>query len=208
MKNARGFTLTELLVAVCIMSILIALGMGGVKSALGMAQRAGSASNLSQIGKAMHLYVADNQGKIPGENQSSQFIIDSTLGGLTASNTILHKDLMPYLNNNIMIWKAPGDRVFFHNYWNGTSTSYGAALGNFETVNGGIRFRIPDVTLVRFMGDTPASKRSTFADITWEYTTNYYKDAYIGDGYSVCFMDGHVAYYKRTSVQGRYRTDW
>ena len=52
----RGFTLIELLVVIAIIAVLIALLLPAVQAAREAARRAQCASNLRQIGLAMHNY--------------------------------------------------------------------------------------------------------------------------------------------------------
>ena len=54
----RGFTLIELLVVIAIIAVLIALLLPAVQAAREAARRAHCASNLKQIGVAMHNYHA------------------------------------------------------------------------------------------------------------------------------------------------------
>ncbi|MEM6600361.1 MAG: DUF1559 domain-containing protein [Verrucomicrobiota bacterium] len=62
---SSGFTLFELLVTVAILAILLALGSVGASYALETARNTQSASNLRQIGVALNLYAAENNGRYP-----------------------------------------------------------------------------------------------------------------------------------------------
>lgn len=62
---SRGYTLVELLVAVGILAIMASLVTLGVKSAMLRAKENRCASNLKNIGIALHLYAGDHNGRFP-----------------------------------------------------------------------------------------------------------------------------------------------
>lgn len=70
LRRVRGFSLVELLVTVTIIGLLAALSFPSLNRARERARIAGCASNLSQIGKAMMLYAADNDGCFPPARES------------------------------------------------------------------------------------------------------------------------------------------
>lgn len=96
MKNRHhAFTLIELLVVIAIIAILMALLMPSLANAREQAKKVKCASNLRQIGLAIHMYAQENNGTIPISQQS-------WLTGQTA--TISWRDdpfmirLYPYMN--------------------------------------------------------------------------------------------------------------
>jgi prepilin-type N-terminal cleavage/methylation domain-containing protein/prepilin-type processing-associated H-X9-DG protein len=66
--NQAAFTLIELLVVIAIIAVLAALAVPAVNGALSSSQRSKCAANMKSIGGAMHLYAADNSGKLPSIN--------------------------------------------------------------------------------------------------------------------------------------------
>jgi len=61
--SSRGFTLTELLVGVAILSALVALSLPFIQDATDSARRNHCLSGLRQLQVANHAYASDNQGK-------------------------------------------------------------------------------------------------------------------------------------------------
>jgi prepilin-type N-terminal cleavage/methylation domain-containing protein/prepilin-type processing-associated H-X9-DG protein len=64
-RTLKGFTLIELLVVVTIIAILSLIGFSGAKHFIMMSKRTKCASNLRQIGVAIQLYAANNNGRFP-----------------------------------------------------------------------------------------------------------------------------------------------
>lgn len=68
---AAGFTVIELLVAIAIIAVLGAIGFSSLGSARERAAGATCASNLRQLGAAVHLYCVDNGGVFPRSSHSA-----------------------------------------------------------------------------------------------------------------------------------------
>lgn len=70
-KPATGFTLVELLVVISIIASLAAVAALGARSVMLSSKQATCASNLRNIGLALHLYAQDHEGKFPETTHTS-----------------------------------------------------------------------------------------------------------------------------------------
>src|SRR6266566_7457778 len=78
-KNAQaGFTLVELLVAIAIIAILIAILLPVLGSVRERANRIKCAGNLRQLGTALYIYAADNKNNFP---RTVQHPVENTPSG-------------------------------------------------------------------------------------------------------------------------------
>lgn len=68
----RGFSLIELLAAIAVVAILLAILMSGIGYVRDVADNTQCVSNLRQIGMGIHSYSLDNSGKLPGPTFSAQ----------------------------------------------------------------------------------------------------------------------------------------
>src|SRR5688572_18999533 len=97
--DRRAFTLVELLVAICIMSVLAALLVPGLRGALDSSRAANCTNNLRQIGSAFFLYLPDHNNVMP------QRVYDV----VTSSGVRLGYDelLSTYLGDSTPIFRCP-----------------------------------------------------------------------------------------------------
>lgn len=110
-KGPRAFTLLELLTVVAILSLLMAILLPALQSARRSGQGAACASNLHQLGIAMHGYHADQGALPPGRGGPLPLIFSA------------HAHLLPYMG-----YDAVADQID----WAQPPASFGAPPSNFD----------------------------------------------------------------------------
>lgn len=91
-RRQEGFTIVELLAALTLTSILVAISLAGLSKIGASSDRSKAISNMRQIGAGINLFTADYDGKLPGPlwpGQLAQF--DPVRSGR------LVRELAPYL---------------------------------------------------------------------------------------------------------------
>ena len=91
MRRTKGFTLIELLVVIAIIALLVSILLPSLNRARELAKRAMCAANLNGIGKAMALYLNENNDAWPflngmnfdTTNTGKNFDVEPPLGGET-----------------------------------------------------------------------------------------------------------------------------
>lgn len=100
--HTKAFTLVEMLIVIAIIAVLAALLFPAIGSLTRKSQGTACSNNLRQIGVAMNLYLADNQGTLPGTLWGSAFgqqpyVYDANNG--SSIGRTLGRWLQPYLES-------------------------------------------------------------------------------------------------------------
>lgn len=70
--SRRAFTLVEVMVVLVVITVLIALGVPGIKRSMDSVKKGMCASNLRQISSGIMLYASDNDGVFPMDNDPAK----------------------------------------------------------------------------------------------------------------------------------------
>ncbi len=203
-NGARGFSLLELMVAIAVVAALTALIWPGYNALVRRSDQVTCASNLRQVGVAMHAYAHDRSGWLPGLSSGSQraHYRQSTLNAPSA----LVDFLQPYLGlpaSTSQTWTTapsfvcPASRKSINPQ--GTSLNDNAYYTHVGTV-------LPSGAIQRPLGylgksvPTPPMKLETvehliktIALVDRDLEAVYGKPQAHGSTYNILFMDGHIA---------------
>lgn len=96
-SSSAAFSLIEMTVVIAILAVLATLAIPAINRALITTQRAQGASNMKSIGAGIHLYAAENNGRLPGTS------------GHGSTNTWIEELRAPLGNDYDQIRISPAD---------------------------------------------------------------------------------------------------
>ena len=190
-RNARAFTLIELLTVIAVIGILAAIIIPSVGKVRETAQRAADASNLREIGKAAMIYAAENNDFLPDpQAASARDAVDASsdyfrwVGLLGRAGALNDASLYFAKNDPLFDGSAPATVIDPDDPKHGrVNADFEAKTPSFEFV-GGLKMSDPATTPIAFTrGLTTAG--------TWDES----KGAYHGAGGHIVFLGGNVQYY-------------
>jgi len=211
-----GFTLVEMLVVIAIIALLAALLLGAVGAALDTAKLTSCKSNLSQWGKALHLYFADGNEKLTteGNDGGGLAVVDEATAWFNVLPRFIDLESMSDLDEAGEPLPRPKDRSVFtcpvvrgnaaDGYAEGTAfMSYAQNLwiehddrpGDSEYANVLSFSEIPDPSHFAFMSETAKGNFSLCAPKHLGYRHQRKKQTV-----NVVFVDSHAQSFKRSQI--------
>lgn len=218
-SRGSGFTLIELLTVIAVVAILAGLLIPAVNRVRVTARQTVCASNMRQIGLALHLYANENNGRLP-----------NIAHGVPSDQSWIYT-LMPYLDDTHSIRVSPADPLYDQKLNHETATSYkfndlvfmqrtdpfGQPLGPVPRLD---RFRTPSQVVLAFTGreQPPGSFFSATNDhihgTTWNAWPRVFSDIQpnlhrsgesnedrTNGSTNYLFADGSVANFRATEIK-------
>ncbi|MDB4436261.1 type II secretion system GspH family protein [Akkermansiaceae bacterium] len=113
MMNNRGFTLTEILIAVAIIGVLVSIGLPIASGMKRKAQQTTCLSTLRGLGVGLEAYLSDHNGSMPELYMGRRSKDDE-------SKAVLETELLPYMGDNEFAFQCSAD----HEHFEQTGSSY------------------------------------------------------------------------------------
>ena len=197
-RAEAGFTLIELLVVIAIIGVIAAFLVPVFGRARENARRAACTSNLRQIGMAFHMYIDDNDFKLPPYWKSSTDFWGTRING--------------YMDDE-NVWHCPN---FKDSKLEDGSTSYGYNIFGLNDQEGGWEWSGKDISQVKYpsqcimiadSGPYNGGESPGCSVISRNYQAMPVGDRHSG-GANVLFVDGHVGWYLKDFLDSADAGTW
>lgn len=131
MRKSKAFTLIELLVVIAIIAILAAILFPVLSQARNAAKKAASINNLKQLGLAVNMYTADNDGCFPQSAYAVTNIGNLNGNPIPSGGSQIYSayDAVNPYTKNVAILQSPGEPQAIN--WPTALTNSGAAFQRF-----------------------------------------------------------------------------
>ncbi len=218
--RAGAFTLIELLVVISIIALLIAILLPALAMARENARRIACASNIRQVGLAMHAYGGDNRDYLPMRQNQPYYNSPWTLHRSLVGGRYLPNDGEGWYTSVMQCLNDPND---YAQFFDGYSRSYwyrqshnGNAIGTSNGLPLNLAYREPpfdqhEIWLMVERSDnpvvdgTPMATASEFAVVAMPLNPaaivrlpdrNSFNSMWHDDGTNALFEDGRVVWKK------------
>jgi len=208
--RAAGFTLIELLVVIAIIAILAALLLPALSQAKESARGAACASNLRQLGIAVHLYADESEDRFPaiwdagvgnGQNSGADgWMYFMSFGAPTRFDP--SRGSLYRFAENAKVFECPSDRAL-----SGDSYAMNARLSKTTATAGfheGIAVSAVSAASSTFLFLEEAAPQTVNGDSTNDSYHDPRNDRVTGrhrSGANFAFADGHVSHLRTNAVR-------